>query len=203
MKQMKRISQSLAGALLFSAGVLSLALPARADVFQDYDIAWSGAPNNNSATAVGTMSLDLTTLPNPEPSYTDIISSIQSLSITVSGSGAGDGTFTKADLAPESVEGTNTYWFTNGATINMGADVLAQLIANSGDFNLFFDGNGPEGSFVLQLQTDQLTGDVMNMTEFLPTAGAAPEPSAYMLALVGAGLFGLVKVARSKSQAAR
>jgi PEP-CTERM motif len=197
--QMKRISQSLACTLLFSAGALSLALPARADVFQDYAIAWSGAPNGNTATAVGTMNLDLTTLPNPEPTYTDIITSIQSLSITVSGSGGGDGTFTKADLAPESAESTNTYWFTNGATLNMEGDVLAQLLADSGDFNLFFGGpDGPEGSFVLQLQTDQLQGDVMNMTKF----AATPEPSAYMLALVGAGLFGLVKVARRKSQAA-
>lgn len=191
---MKVFGKVLPGLALTLVGLLSLAPSAKAtDVFQTYNLAWSGSSFGNGAIATGLMTLDLTTLPDPESVYTDIITSITSLTVTVSGSGAGDGIFTLADLAPDSDLGTYTYWFTNGFTVNMQGDVLAQLGTDGGDFNLFFAPPGPQGSLPLQLTTDALEGDPMAMTEFAP---AIPEPGTSSLILIG--LLGLVMVTRKR-----
>ena len=106
-----RFGKLLPGLTVALVGLLSLAPAAKAtDVFQTYDLAWSGSSlNGNAAIATGLITLDLTTLPDPESAYTDLISSFTSLTVTVSGSGAGDGTFTLANVAPDSDFGTFTY----------------------------------------------------------------------------------------------
>lgn len=129
---------------------------ALADVYQTYDLAWSGSVLGNSASASGGITLDLTTLINPTvpgglggSSYYDIISDITSLTVTVTGAGAGNGTFTLADLCACShdipVSGSFTFWNTNSDTVNMQGNVLAQLTADRGDFNLFFTPPRPSG----------------------------------------------------------
>ena len=178
----------------------SLTPAAMADTIQTYDLAWSGAAFGNGASAAGVITLDLSTLPNPSASggsglfgtdYVDISSDITSLSVTVTGSVAGDGTFTLANLAPVSVFGTKTYWNTNGNTLNMEGNILTQLQAIGGDFNLFFAPPGPQGSSVLQLTTDGLTGNRMAMTEFSPVV--TPEPGTLSSVLLCLGLFVGVK----------
>ena len=208
---MRRV-QILLSLSLALAVLLSLTPDANADTYQTYDLAWSGASLGNGATATGVITLDLTTLINPTTSagsangtgYFDIISDITSLSVTVTGAGAGDGTFTKANLCACSNYSSYTYWHTNGSTVNMEGNVLAQLTADAGDFNLFFTSPGPLGSGILTLTADPIStlppgafsGDPMKMTEFAPVA--TPEPSTISLMLTGVGLLGLMMVTRKR-----
>jgi hypothetical protein len=70
----------------------------KADTFQTYDLAWSGATFGNDATATGQITLDLTTLPNPAAQGYDLSNDTASLTVTVVGASSGNGTWTKADL---------------------------------------------------------------------------------------------------------
>jgi hypothetical protein len=204
---MYKKSGSLVLAVGFTFALTFLTPAAKADTVQTYDLAWSGAAFGNLASATGVITLDLSTLPNPSATggsglfgtdYVDISSDITSLSVTVSGAVAGNGTFTLANLAPDSSFGTETYWDTNGNTLNMEGNILTQLQADGGDFNLFFAPPGPQGSSVLVLTTDGLSGNPMNMTEFSPVA--TPEPGTLPLALLCLGL--LVGVKRLRHSAA-
>ncbi|MGA2773828.1 MAG: hypothetical protein ABSG26_23770 [Bryobacteraceae bacterium] len=105
---MRHLWYFLAGLPL--AGLLGLLPAAHAgDIYQTYNLAWSGAPFGNGASATGQITLDLTTLPNPAVDATEIIGDIQSLTVTVTGAGAGNGTWTQANLVPTSPLGMNTY----------------------------------------------------------------------------------------------
>jgi hypothetical protein len=166
---------------------------ARADVYQTYKLAWSGSGFGNGASATGSMTLDLTTLINPTvpgglegTSYYDIVGDMTALNITVSGASSGNGVYTLSGLCACSFFGSYTYWNTNGVTINMSGDVLSQLEAAGGDFNLFFSAPGPQGSGPLTLTTNALSGDPMAMTEFGP---GVPEPGVW--AMLGIGVFGV------------
>jgi PEP-CTERM motif len=180
--------------------VMSLAIvagsPALADVLQTYNLSWSGSFLGNSASASGTMTLDLTTLIDPTvpgaglegTSDFDIVSDITSLTVTVTGASSGNGAFTKSDLCACSDFGSFTLWDTNSATVNMHADVLAQLTIDDGDFNLFFTAPGPQGSEELTLTTNGLSGDPMEMTKFAPTVGRrapVPEPATWVMMGLG------------------
>ncbi|MBV9503775.1 MAG: hypothetical protein JO323_02095 [Acidobacteriia bacterium] len=180
--------------------IFNLTPVAKADTIQTYGLAWSGAALGNGASATGVIVLDLSTLPNPSAAigsglsgtdYVDISSDITSLSINVTGSGAGDGTFTLADLAPDSSFGIKTYWNTKGNTLNMEGNILTQLQADAGDFNLFFAPPGPQGSSALQLTTNGLSGNPMAMTEFSPVV--TPEPGTFSSVLLCLALFVGVK----------
>jgi hypothetical protein len=171
---------------------------ALADVFQTYDVEWSGSFLGNSASASGNMTLDLTTLINPTKpgglggtGYYDIFSDISSLTITVTGATAGNGVYTRTDLCACSPLSSFTYWSTNGDTVDMKGDVLAQLIEDGGDFNLFFASPGPQGSDVLSLTTDAGNGDPMAMTDFAPAPGPVPVPEPAAWVMMGLGFAGL------------
>jgi len=188
-------------AVSIACAVMSLVIgagsPALADVLQTYNLSWSGSFLGNSASASGTMTLDLTTLMNPTPLGgvgVDISSDITSLTVTVTGASAGNGSYTLTDLCgcSELVPPTRTLWNTNGATVNMNGDVLAQLTAADGDFNLFFTAPGPQGSQELTLTTNGLSGDPMEMTKFAPTVGRrAPVPEPATWVMMGLGFAGL------------
>jgi PEP-CTERM motif len=169
---------------------------ALADVFQTYNLAWSGASlGYYTATASGNITLDLTTLTNPTPLGglgVDIVNDITSLTVTVTGASAGNGVFTKSDLCACSDFSMSTLWNTNGATVNMHGNVLGQLTVDGGDFNLFFTAPGPQGSDVLTLTTNALSGDPIEMTEFAPVLGrSAPVPEPATWAMMGLGFAGL------------
>jgi hypothetical protein len=185
-------------------GLLLLAATAYADVFQTYNLAWSGASFSNGATATGQITLDLTTLPNPGGPAYDMYNDISSLTITVTGASSGNGTWTKADLAPISNLGTYTYWDTGGSALDLTKQLVGQpTLGNpwgtpdgiSGDFNLFFTNGGPLGTSYFTLTTDGGTQDSMLLTSFAPVS-STPEPGT--MALFGSGILGLAGVLRRK-----
>lgn len=184
--------------------LLTFAVGASADVFQTYDLTWSGASFNNNAMATGQITIDLTTLPNPSGGTYDMYNDIVSLSITITGASSGNGTWTKADLAPISNLGTYTYWDTGGAMLNMNQELVGQPTTGnpwgtpdglSGDFNLFFDNGGPIGTFYFTLTTDGGNEDSMLLTSFTPV-GNVPEPGTLVLA--GSGILALAGTMRRK-----
>ena len=107
--------KSKLSAALAATGCVLIALfcgssPAKADVFQTFDVEWSGAVLPpvagpvNSATASALITFDLTNLPNPN-SLSNIFLSpvtnyITALSLTVSGAATGNGTFGLNDFFP-------------------------------------------------------------------------------------------------------
>ncbi len=174
--------------------LLALAASAYADDFQTYNLAWAGI--NNNASATGQITLDLTTLPNPGGPAYDMYNDISSLTITVTGASSGNGTWTKADLAPISNLGTYTYWDTGGAMLDMMQELVGQPTTGnpwgtpdgiSGDFNFFFTNGGPLGSFYFQMTTNGGNGDAMQLTSVSPVG--VPEPGTLALAASGAMLF--------------
>lgn len=186
---------------LILVGLLGSLSAAQADVFQTYDLAWSGAinPSPNTAAATGQITLDLTTLPNPEPTaFTDISSSITALTVTVTGAGVGNGTWTLADL-------NIVNWWTAGATLNMNSQLVGQPTGGnpwgtpdgySGDFNPVFNGlYAPGACDWFTLCAWPSVG--MVLTSFAPVSGV-PEPGTVWL--MGAGLVGLLVVSKRRGQ---
>jgi PEP-CTERM motif len=206
---MRRVQLMLS--MSFALALLGSVTPnAKADTYQTYNLAWSGALEGaDGENATGVMTLDLTTLINPttianslgNSGAFDIVGDITSLSVTVTGApGGGNGTWTKADLCACSTlfgafTDAFTIWDTNGQTVNMDGDVLAQLMADGGDFNLWFKGDGPQGVGRLILDPDGGGVVGMLMTEFAPVVTppvVTPEPSTISLMLTGVALLGVM-----------
>jgi len=99
------------GAVIALCSGSSLFPPAKADVFQTFDVEWSGASLGNSAAASALITFDLTTLPNPHSGVAagaligPVTNFITALSLTVSGAGVGNGTFGLSDFSPGSSPG--------------------------------------------------------------------------------------------------
>jgi hypothetical protein len=171
----------VAGLLL----LLSAGLPARADTFQTFNLAYSGAALGNNATAAGQIVFDETLLPNPGGSNS-AINFVQDFTLTISGASSGNGTFTFSDFR-------DFYWDTGGATLDLARNLIGQPTAgapwgttydgSSGDFNAFgVNSAAPYGSYYFTLVTSNGTGDQMQLTSF----AATPEPgSSSLLALAG------------------
>ena len=191
------------------AGVIGIALlcgsslfaPAKADVFQTFDVEWSGASLGNGATASALITFDLTTLPNPhsivnnpigDATFSPVTNFITALSLTVSGAGTGNGTFGLNDFSPGSL-GDTFRWGTN-ATLDLTTQLVGQSTPGGpwgtcftgacGDFNLFGSGNAPHGTNFFTLTTGGAGALGMQLTSFAPAAVPGP--------IVGAGLPGLI-----------
>jgi len=185
------------GLLLFDALMLVPAASAD-DVYQTYNLAWSGAYYSNSASATGQITLDLTTLPNPNYNNIQrITSDITSLTVTVTGATIGNGTWTLASL-------NDDRWWTDGATLDMRTELVGQPTPNnpwgtpdlnSGDFNLWFNNGGPGGANAFTLAAASGGGNKMLLTEFDPVT-ATPEPCSFIF--LGSGLAALAGMARRK-----
>jgi len=170
----------------------SLFPPAKADVFQTFDVKWSGVGNSAAASAL--ITFDLTTLPNPNSNpgaLSPVTKYITALSLTVSGAGAGNGTFGLSDFSPGN-GGDTFFWSTNGATLDLTKQLVGQPTAGGpwgtciagacGDFNLFGSGNAPTGTDFFTLTT--FSGGDIRLISFAPTAVPGP--------IAGAGLPGLI-----------
>ena len=187
--------------------LLLIAASATADTFQTYNLAWSGAPFNNSAWATGQITIDITALPNPGGPAYDIYNDIESLTVTVMGAGLGDGTWTKDDLSRLNDFGVYTYWDTGGGALNLNEELVGQPTMHggpwgtpnsfSGDFNLFFTDGGPSGTYYFTLTTSGGNGDPMLLTEFAPVSSTST-PEAGTFVLVGIGILGLTGVLRRR-----
>ena len=164
-----------------------------------FDLAWSGVSYGNSASAVGTISLDDSLLPNPSVSFTFIqplSPTVTALSITVSGAASGNGTFNMSDFGM-------LIWGTGGATLDLNSQLVGQnTLGNpwgtpdgvSGEFNFFssnFSG-APTAAFLFTLQTNNGNGDLMLLTSFSPQTAGVPEPTSIAIFGIGAGLMSLV-----------
>ena len=177
---------------------------ASADTYQTFDLAWSGVPNGNTASATGTAVIDTTVLPDFTSTNMlfDPASIFQSLSITITGASSGNGTFTLADFTGAN----NMYWNTNGGTLNFNAPLIGQAtigspwgtsVGGSGDFNLFSNGAdpaAPTGAINFTLGANGGSGDAIQLTEFTPAP--TPEPSSLLLLL--SGILGLAVLARRR-----
>jgi len=175
-------------------------VPAKADVFQTFDLEWSGASLGNGATASALITFDLTTLPNPSSNValSPLSNFITALSLTVSGAGAGNGTFGLNDFSNSNV----FFWGTNGATLDLTKQLVGQSTpggpwgtcfnGSCGDFNLFGSGNAPSGTIFFTLATDEGGGLGMRLTSFAPAAVPGPIAGAGLpgLILAGGGLLG-------------
>ncbi len=192
---------------LLLMALLWVAVSAVADVYQTYDLAWSGASFNNGAWATGQITIDLNTLPNPGGPAYDMYNDIESLTVTVMGAGLGDGTWDKDDLSRVNDFGVYTYWDTGGGALNLNAELVGQATryggpwgtpnSFSGDFNLFFTDGGPFGTNYFTLTTNGGYGDPMLLTEFAP-AGSISAPESGTFLLIGFGVLGLAGMLRHK-----
>ncbi len=173
---------------------LGISASAEATLFQ---VTWSGAQFENGASAVGVFNIDTSVVPDlfgAQNQHSLPDAAFQIVSLTVTGSSGGNGTFTGADF--------NSYYFAAYGPLDFTQELIGQTMANgctfgdfgacyggpSGDFNLFTNGDGsPTGSFYFQLTT--AGGDNIAVTSITPL-GAVPEPANWALLIAGFGLVG-------------
>jgi hypothetical protein len=199
-------------AALMGAGLLVAAAgQGKADTV--FDLAWSGAALGNTASATGTITLNLADVTNPGETDQSLSSFVTDFSITVTGAGAGDGTFGFSDYKGSGTLG-GFYLITGGDGLNFASQLVGQStpggtwgsthVGSTGDFNIFINGNddnAPEGTDFFQLTTEGGSGDTMDLTSFAP-ASAVPEPSSVIplsMALLGLAFVVRKRTARTNS----
>lgn len=189
--------------LLVAAGVAVLGVGSAFANIQSFDVTWSGQSFGNSAAATGSITFDdalLAGLGFPTDLNVPSVAAVSSLSITISGSSAGNGTFGRGDFS--------TIYFTAPAPLNLSQQLIGQALGNgctfgtsvggacgdgfSGDFNLLAPSGSaaPSGTWYFTLTT--AGGDAMLVTSMVPV----PESEIYVLMLAGLGLVGAM--ARSR-----
>jgi len=162
-------------------------VPARADVFKTYNLAWSGQTFGNTAQATAQMVVDLSLITNPgnELANASLSPWIESITMTVTGATSGNGTFSTAGG-----DFWKDWWSTGGATLNLFQELVGQPVAGKtwgtsdgtatyGEFNLFSSTTAPTGTDNFTLTTAEGAGDPMYLTSFAPAD--LPEPTAFAL----------------------
>lgn len=169
---------------------------------QTFNLAWSGAAYGNGASATGYFTLDTALLNNPGFSSFSGASLPSQLSITVTGSSGGNGTFTRSDFSAFFIN-------TAGGTLDFNSEWVGQSTPGGlwgatafptvvGDFNMFSTGlsaNTPTGTSIFTLVTGG--GQSMLLTSVTPV----PEPESYVMLLAGLGLIGGIARRRRAMQA--
>ena len=203
-------------ALIATLLLIATVLPATASLLS-FDFIFSGAAYDdpNNAVAIGVITFEESYLLNPGRNVFDLttpdgLAAVLSLNVTVTGAsgGFGDGYFTRADFTQVIFD-----------TSLVGMDLTRELVGQStsslsgckwggiemipgsdppqsytGDFEIFAAGgsSAPSGVWPFQLGTDNGINDGMQLTSFAP-ANAVPEPSTWLLTVIGLGGFGLVR----------
>ena len=196
-----------------------LSVGAHADVYQTFDLTWSGAAGPyfpNAAYASALITFDLTQVEaavNGSMGGAGLNGWITSFSLTVSGtSGGGDGTFSLSDIGEVTM---NTY----GGVLDFTKELVGQPTSDkpwgttyggtSGDFNFLFGiGGAPYGitEFVLLAGSDS-----MALTSFAPAStgcslaevcATTPLPAALPLFATGLGVLGLLGWRRKRKNTA-
>ena len=193
-------------AVVIALGVSGLGAAHAATTFE---IDWSGASFGNSAVATGFITVDTSLLPNVVgfPVYTALPDpAVTALSVTVSGSSAGNGTFTLADF--------NQFTFSTPVALNLSQELIGQPVGGgctfgtstgscgdsvSGDFNLFGIGNAPTGVWYFDLMT--AGGDQMLVTSISSASisSAVPEPATWAMMLLGFAGVGFMAYRRKQN----
>lgn len=183
---------------VFAALLAAASMAAGTDAFastESFAIDWSGAAYGNGATATGEITLD-TSLIGVGTAGSIPIASVQSFWITIQGTGAGDGTFTKADFS--------AIRFNAPTALDLDEELIGQSLGNGdtfgdpdgrgGDFNLY--GNPavalhvPSGTGFFQIVPDEYGGngiDPLRVTSIQPLS-VVPEASEAAMSLAGLGL---------------
>jgi hypothetical protein len=160
---------------------------------QTFNLTWSGASFSNGASATGYFTIDTANLNNPGFTSFSGASGLLGLSITVTGSSVGNGTFGLSDFSTFFIN-------TAGGTLNLNSEWVGQATpvglwgaaafpTNVGDLNMFSNGasaNAPSGSSIFTLLT--AGGDSMLLT----SVSAVPEPETYAMLLAGLCVMGAV-----------
>ena len=142
-----------------------------------YDLLYSGT-GGSSATGQVTVDWSITTTsPDTDGLVPLLGSGISGLTLTVSGAGTGNGTFTDSDFR-------DVYFW--GSSLIPTQDLVSQ----SGFYGFTLSGLDPSapdaaGYYTLLVGDD---GQILTLTSFAPLA-AVPEPSQYAM-MAGVGLFG-------------
>jgi hypothetical protein len=90
---------------------------ANAGTLQTFDLAWSGASFGNGATAVGTITMDVSRIFNPGHTQQNSSQFVTAFSITITGASTGNGTFGIDDFNGASLSG-GFLFDTEGGTLD-------------------------------------------------------------------------------------
>ncbi len=152
-----------------------------------FQVNWSGAQFNNSASAIGLFEFDpsLFASMNGEQSTKQVGAGFAINSVTVQGAASGNGTFGPTDFS--------SYYFSAANPLDTTRELIGQPMSNgfnfgsfsatggyggpSGDFNLFSSGNNPNapnGTFYFVLTTAGASGSQMAVVSMVPIAVGAP-----------------------------
>jgi hypothetical protein len=174
----------LALAMALVTAPILMPLPANANVIT-FDLSYSGASFQNSATGTGFISFDDTVLPNTATSLLNVSPAtlgIVGFSITIANASSGDGTFGLSDFTAS----PNGWLWNLTAPLNLGADLVGQ--AGFSDFNWCAitascgSATAPGGVAPFTIQTDGETEDKLLLTSM---TAAVPEPSTWAMMLLG------------------
>ncbi len=177
-KKLSAVAAALA--LVFSAGAQASTTT--------YNLLWSGTTLGNSETISGYITLDTSAFNDVNP-----YSKVTALDLSTSANPSvhyGLSSFTNMYFNGSASMDLNTELV--GQASNGGTWGVDPLFA--GDFNLF--GSMLSGTWFFTL-TDNLTGNSLKLVSMTPGGAAVPEPVS--LALLGAGLAGVMAIRRRKT----
>jgi hypothetical protein len=179
--------------LLATLGALGVASAAHADVLETFDFAYSGAPYDNSGTATGTVTFDMTQLTanGPIDYWGPLANSnvVTNFSITLSGYGPFNGTYGESYFS-------DIYFNSGGANLNFSTQLVTQPTSTStwgtmtslpysanvagGDFGVIGTNVTSSWQFTLGVGcfVGICPGSSMKLTSFAPDATQPPNPTA-------------------------
>lgn len=176
--------------------VLVCGASCKADLYETFQLSYSGADFGNTATASATITLDLTLLNNPGLTQQSDTPFVTDFAMSIRGASSGNGDFTFSDFNG----GPNGGFLlnTNGGLLDFNQDLIGQptdndpfgtpSLGNGGDFNIFSNGTNlaaPYGNYWFRITTNNGSGDNLNLTHFSRTS--VPSPGSF--SLMGLGLF--------------